>query len=96
MRKWVELFDEPRRLFLSYLGPFVGVSSSSKKNLCEVDVHTVYQRLFKKLANARYTPCNTFLLILHAYTVKSPNKGHIGDGPFVPCREVVLFSEVLF
>ena len=28
-------------------------------------------------------------------TVKPPYKGHIGDGPFVPCREVVLFSEVL-
>ena len=29
-------------------------------------------------------------------TVKPPNKGHIGDGPVVPCREVVLFSEVFF
>ena len=29
-------------------------------------------------------------------TVKPPNKGHFGDGPVVPCREVVLFSEVLF
>ena len=29
-------------------------------------------------------------------TVKPPNKGHFGDRPFVPCREVVLFSEVLF
>ena len=29
-------------------------------------------------------------------TVKPPNKGHVGDGPFIPCREVVLFSEVLF
>ena len=29
-------------------------------------------------------------------TVKSPNKGHIGDGPFVPSKEVFLFSEVLF
>ena len=27
-------------------------------------------------------------------TVKPPNKGYIGDGPVVPCREVVLFSEV--
>ena len=27
-------------------------------------------------------------------TVKSPNKGHIGDRPVVPCREVVLFLEV--
>ena len=27
-------------------------------------------------------------------TVKPPNKEHIGDGPFVPCREVVLFSEI--
>ena len=26
--------------------------------------------------------------------VKPPNKGHIGDKPVVPCREVVLFSEV--
>ena len=30
------------------------------------------------------------------HTVKPPNRGHFGDGPFVPCREVVLFSEVLF
>ena len=30
------------------------------------------------------------------YTVKPPNRGHFWDGPFVPCREVVLFSEVLF
>ena len=29
-------------------------------------------------------------------TVKPPNKGHIGDGLFVPCREVVLFSVVFF
>ena len=29
-------------------------------------------------------------------TVKPPNKGHIGDGPVVPCREVILFSEVFF
>ena len=28
--------------------------------------------------------------------VKPPNKGHVGDGHFVPCREVVPFSEVLF
>ena len=31
-----------------------------------------------------------------SYTVKPPNKGHIGDGSVVPCREVVLFSEVFF
>ena len=30
------------------------------------------------------------------YAVKPPNKGHFGDGPVVPCREVVLFSEVFF
>ena len=37
-------------------------------------------------------------LIKYHYTVKPPNKGHIGDavGPVVPCREVVLFSEVFF
>ena len=29
-------------------------------------------------------------------TVKPLNKGHIGDGPFVPRRKLVLFSEVLF
>ena len=29
----------------------------------------------------------------YVYTVKPPN---IGDGPFVPCREVVVFSEVSF
>ena len=29
-------------------------------------------------------------------TVKPPNKGHIGDGLVVPCREVALFSEVFF
>ena len=27
------------------------------------------------------------------YTVKPSNKGHFGDGPVVPCREVFLFSE---
>ena len=32
----------------------------------------------------------------YVITVKPLNKGHVGDGPFVPCREVVLFSEVLF
>ena len=29
-------------------------------------------------------------------TMKPPNKGHIGDGLVVPCREVVLFLEVFF
>ena len=29
-------------------------------------------------------------------TVKPLNRGRFGDGPFVPCREVVLFSKVLF
>ena len=32
---------------------------------------------------------------LSSCTVKPPKKGRIGDGAFVPCREVVLFSEVL-
>ena len=37
------------------------------------------------------------MLYLHSCSqVKLLNKGHIGDRPFVPCREVVLFSEVLF
>ena len=35
-------------------------------------------------------------VIVHMSTVKPPNKGHFGDGPVVPCREVVLFSEVFF
>jgi len=30
------------------------------------------------------------------YTIKPPNKGHNGDGPVVPCREVVLILEVFF
>ena len=30
----------------------------------EVEVHTVYQRLFKKLAKA-YTPCNTYFLCFY-------------------------------
>ena len=29
-------------------------------------------------------------------TVKPPKKRHFGDGPVVPCREVVLFSDVFF
>ena len=31
-------------------------------------------------------------ITVSAPQVKSPNKGHVGDVPFVPCREVVLFS----
>ena len=31
----------------------------------EVEVHTVYQRLFKKLAKA-YTPCNLFFMLYFA------------------------------
>ena len=27
---------------------------------------------------------------------KTSSKGHIGDRPVVPCREVALFSEVFF
>ena len=41
----------------------------------------------------RFTITTTFAIL---HTVKPPNRGHFGDGPFVPCREVVLFSEVLF
>ena len=36
------------------------------------------------------------ILLSQGCTVKPQNKGHIGDGPFAPCREVVLFSEVFF
>ena len=35
-------------------------------------------------------------LACHANTVKPLNKGHIGDGPYFHCREVVLSSEVFF
>ena len=44
----------------SYLLPFVGVSSCW---LCEVELHIVYQKLFKQLAKVQP---NTFRLILHA------------------------------
>ena len=53
--------------------------------------------------------CNLFMRVLYLAswgvtidegsvenTVKPLNRGHFGDGSFVPCREVVLFSEVLF
>ena len=40
----------------------------------------------------------TVTLYLHtagvSYTVEPPNKGYLGTGNFVLCREVVLFSEV--
>ena len=39
---------------------------------------------------------NSVWLFSTCGTVKPPNKGHFGDGPVVPCREVVLFSEVFF
>ena len=38
----------------------------------------------------------TVVMVYHLTTAKPPNRGHFGDRPFVPCREVVLFSEVLF
>ncbi len=31
---------------------------------------------------------------IYACTVGPPSKGHVGTSHFVPCREVVLFSEV--
>ena len=30
--------------------------------------------------------------LAHNYSKTSPNRGHFGNWPFVPCREVVLFS----
>ena len=36
------------------------------------------------------------IALYYGDTVKPPNKGHIGGGSVVPCREVVLFSEVFF
>ena len=54
------------------LRSFVGVSScwpgSSKSYVhCEVEVHSLYQRLLKTLRKA-YTPRHTSLLVLHAYS----------------------------
>ena len=45
---------------------------------------------------------NSLLIFTHTptrcrvqlYTVEPPNKGHYGANDFVPCREVVLISEV--
>ena len=54
--------------------------------------------------NLEHYPCSVSICVhVHAHTlavivhtVKPPNKGHFGDGPVVPCREVVLFLEVFF
>ena len=55
---------------------------------------TICEKVYIKL-QALY-----FVLVTHMHvsftTVKLLKKGHIGDGPVVPCREVVLFSEVFF
>ena len=39
---------------------------------------------------------NLILIVILSVSVKPPKKGHIGDGPSSPSREVVLFSEVFF
>ena len=72
MRKWVELFDEPRPSFevvaTSELSVYrvAGLVLARKSYVhCEVEVHTVYKTLFKK-ADKAFTPCNTFLAIYFA------------------------------
>ncbi len=39
---------------------------------------------------------NKSMVEVHVFTctVEPPSKGHFGTSHFVPCREVVLFSEV--
>ena len=53
---------------------------------------TLYMSILQSLIVYTCIP-GTYVIIC---TVKPPNKGHFGDGPVVPCREVVLFSEVFF
>ena len=59
-----------------------------------MQVKSVFQALLHPyivlLGNSRNG--NTFALI--SSTVEPPNKGHFGANGFVPCREVVPFSEV--
>ena len=62
MREWVELFDEPRPSVIQ-VSPFARFRVAGLVH-SEVEVHTVYQRLFKKLAKA-YTPCNTYFLCFY-------------------------------
>ena len=58
------------------------------RNLCELQSFILRGHFLLVPADNEYQS---------ATTVKPPNKGHIGHGPFVPCREVALFiSEVLF
>ena len=35
-----------------------------------------------------------YMYIYSTCTVEPPSKGHFGNSHFVPCRDVVLFSEV--
>ena len=56
---------------------------------------TCYQVCYTKSAHRICDPIIIIIVTLFG-TVKPSNKGLIGDRPFVPCREVVLFLEVLF
>ena len=66
MCEWVELFDELRPEVSPWPFGRFGVAGLEEKMYVhsEVEVHTVYQRLFKKLAKA-YTPCNTYFLCFY-------------------------------
>ena len=66
-----------------------------KSYLCPHAARGYRVKLQRQGYTARRTTDNIYIYI-YIYTVKPPNRGHFGDGPFVPCREVVLFSEVLF
>ena len=52
MREWVVLFNEPRPSFevrvISWCIEFLALFWQERVMYTEVDVHTVYQRLFKK------------------------------------------------
>ena len=43
-----------------------------------------------------WLPISSIQLVVTHIQIKPTNKGHIGDGPYVPCREFVLFSKVFF
>ena len=72
--------------FLSFLGWFWGYFRSYRRLQLEHFDHAFATNLRARSVRS----------LRQTHTVKPPNRGHFGDGPFVPCREVVLFSEVLF
>ena len=76
-------------LWLTWSTPVLSTVVSSTQHFC---FYNVFAALLLNFDLPRF--CMPLLNFVG--TVKPPNRGHFGDGPFVPCREVVLFSEVLF